>query len=169
MAEVSRGVTKEAFWRRMVQAQTDSGLSIRAWCRDQDLKDTTFYWWRRELTRRASSSPAFPSQRPTSRGHQPPTLRVRKPPSRDSAKTAVKPSSRQGQRATTVALPKRAEPIDSSPSFVPVHVAKDHAGAGDRGSQIEITWPDGRSVRVTGMVDRQALADVLDVLAGQLC
>jgi len=71
MAEVSRGATKEAFWRRMVQAQSVSGLSMRAWCRDQGLKDTTFYWWRRELTRRdtASSSPA-PSQRPTSRVHQ---------------------------------------------------------------------------------------------------
>jgi len=166
MAEVSRGATKEAFWRRMVQAQSDSGLSIRAWCRDQDLKDTTFYWWRRELTRRdtASSSPAFPSQ--------PPTLRVRQPAdraSRDPAKTAVKPSSRQGLRATSVTLPKQAEPIDSPPSFVPVHVAKDNIDADDRGSQIEITWPDGRSVRVTGTIDRQALADVLDVLADRLC
>jgi len=166
MAEVSRGVIKEAFWRRMVQAQSDSGLSIRAWCRDQGLKDTTFYWWRRELTRRdtTSGSPAFLSQPPTSRVHQPPGRA-----GRDSAKIAVRPSSRQGQRATSVALPKRTEPIDTPPSFVPVHVAKDNAGAGDRGSQIEIMWPDGRSVRVTGMVDRQALANVLDVLAGQPC
>ncbi len=161
MAEVSRGVTKEAFWRRMVQAQSDSGLSIRAWCRDQGLKDTTFYWWRRELIRRdtASNSPAFLSQRPASR--------VCQQPSRDPAKATVKPSTRK--RATSVALLKQAEPIDSSTSFVPVHVANDNTNADDRGSQIEIMCLDGRSVRVTGTINRQALADVLDVLAGQPC
>jgi hypothetical protein len=41
--------TKEKFWRRMLRGQTWSGLSIRAWCREHDLHEHAFYWWRARL------------------------------------------------------------------------------------------------------------------------
>jgi transposase len=43
----------ETFWLRMVRGQAASGLSIRAWCRRHDVTEPAFYWWRRQLTRRA--------------------------------------------------------------------------------------------------------------------
>ena len=52
-------------------------------------------------------------------------------------------------------------------SFVPVHLADDSARDGD--GQIEIELTDGRRVRVTGAVNRQMLAQVLDVLERQAC
>ena len=52
-------------------------------------------------------------------------------------------------------------------SFVPVHVAEDQRERGD--SPIEIELADGRRVRVTGKVNRETLADVLDVLERRAC
>jgi hypothetical protein len=52
-------------------------------------------------------------------------------------------------------------------SFVPVHVTEEPARDGD--SPIEIVLTDGRRVRVTGPVNGQALADVLDVLERRAC
>ena len=62
-------------------------------------------------------------------------------------------------------------------SFVPVHVTAEPARNGDqRGgaqhggeAQIEIVLTDGRRVRMTGPVNGQALADVLDVLERRAC
>ena len=53
------------------------------------------------------------------------------------------------------------------PSFVPVHLADDPACGDD--PQIEIVLTDGRRVRVTGMVNREILAEVLDVLERRVC
>ena len=52
-------------------------------------------------------------------------------------------------------------------AFVPVHVTEDRPRDGDQ--QIEIVLTGGRCVRVTGSVDRQMLADVLDVLERRAC
>jgi len=44
---------RESFWRRMVvEGRKSSGLSVRAWCSQNDVRESTFYWWRRELGRR---------------------------------------------------------------------------------------------------------------------
>lgn len=52
---------KESFWRRMVREHLSSGLSVRAWCHRHRIQTASFYWWRRELTRRdvAKGNAAF--------------------------------------------------------------------------------------------------------------
>ena len=52
-------------------------------------------------------------------------------------------------------------------AFVPVHVTEDRLDRGD--SPIEIELADGRRVRITGQVNRETLADVLDVLERRAC
>lgn len=47
--EGSRDLTKEKFWRREVGGQARSGLSVRVWCREHNLNEPAFYWWRRRL------------------------------------------------------------------------------------------------------------------------
>jgi len=47
-----RDKSKEAFWRRTVRRQGQSGLTVRAFCREHELQETAFYFWRRELARR---------------------------------------------------------------------------------------------------------------------
>lgn len=42
----------EAYWRRVVRQQGASGLAVREFCRRRGLRESTFYFWRRELPRR---------------------------------------------------------------------------------------------------------------------
>ena len=54
---------KESTWRRHVEAQADSGQSVRSYCQGHGLREHGFYWWRRELARRhgvKSSAPVVP-------------------------------------------------------------------------------------------------------------
>jgi transposase-like protein len=42
----------EAQWRRIIREHTRSGLNIRDFCRKSNLRESAFYFWRRELERR---------------------------------------------------------------------------------------------------------------------
>jgi hypothetical protein len=48
----SRDRSKEALWRRTVREQRQSGLTIREFCRKRRVRETAFYFWRRELADR---------------------------------------------------------------------------------------------------------------------
>jgi hypothetical protein len=56
---------KEAFWRRMMARQASSRMSVRAWCRQHSLRESSFYWWRRQLARRDVRAPALVAVRVT--------------------------------------------------------------------------------------------------------
>jgi len=47
-----RNAEKEAWWRGHVGRQADSGMSVRAYCRENQLAVPSFYVWRRELRKR---------------------------------------------------------------------------------------------------------------------
>jgi transposase len=47
-----RDPARERFWRRTIRRQQQSGLTIRAFCAREGLKDWTLRWWRQELARR---------------------------------------------------------------------------------------------------------------------
>jgi hypothetical protein len=36
-------------WRRRIDDQRGSGQSVRAWCKANDAREHSFYWWRRRL------------------------------------------------------------------------------------------------------------------------
>lgn len=36
-------------WRRHIDEQRASGLSVRAWCKANDAREHSFYWWRCRL------------------------------------------------------------------------------------------------------------------------
>ena len=50
-----RDKSKEVFWRRTVRRQGQSGLTVRVFCRKYALRETAFYFWRRELARREAA------------------------------------------------------------------------------------------------------------------
>jgi len=54
-----RDLSKEQFWRRMLQLQQRSGLSVRAFCRQHGLSQPSFYAWRRTIAQRDADAPAF--------------------------------------------------------------------------------------------------------------
>ena len=69
-----RDPKKERFWRQKMGEQARSGLSIRAWCREHDVHEHSFYWWRVRLARSGrdrsarSTKPTFVPVRVSSQG-----------------------------------------------------------------------------------------------------
>jgi hypothetical protein len=58
MAKKMRSMEKETFWRDAIGRQVASGLSVRAFCRSQSLREASFYSWRRTLEgRRREKTP----------------------------------------------------------------------------------------------------------------
>jgi transposase len=47
-----RDPIREKFWRRAIRQQQRSGLTVRAFCLREGLKDGAFRWWRQALTDR---------------------------------------------------------------------------------------------------------------------
>jgi hypothetical protein len=47
-----RDLKKEARWRKIVTGQRRSGQTVRQYCRDKDLTESAFWFWKRELARR---------------------------------------------------------------------------------------------------------------------
>lgn len=52
MANRRRSAEKEAWWRSHVGRQAESGMSVRACCRENQLSEPSLYVWRRELRKR---------------------------------------------------------------------------------------------------------------------
>jgi len=47
-----RSAEKEAFWRLVFEEHQASGLSVRAFCKQEALSEASFYAWRKELAKR---------------------------------------------------------------------------------------------------------------------
>ena len=63
MTRSERSAERERFWRSMVDQQRQAGQTVRAFCREKDISEPSFYAWRRTLKRWA----AEPSADATSR------------------------------------------------------------------------------------------------------
>ena len=64
MANSQRDPERERFWREVVKRQASSGLSVREFCRREQLAETSFFSWRRTIRQRdgeqqPSEQPAF--------------------------------------------------------------------------------------------------------------
>src|SRR5262249_52599474 len=56
-----RDPIREKFWRRTIRQQQRSGLTVRAFCLREGLKDGAFRWWRQALARRDREASAATS------------------------------------------------------------------------------------------------------------
>lgn len=43
------------FWQDTIKNWRDSGLSVRQFCKDRDLPNSSFYYWRKKLTKTKAS------------------------------------------------------------------------------------------------------------------
>ena len=66
----------EAKWREMVSGHPGSGQTIRAYCKARHVTEASFFYWRRELERRAQPLAVRPQLIPI-RILPEPSLRVR--------------------------------------------------------------------------------------------
>jgi hypothetical protein len=58
MANRERDAAKERRWRDLVKRQAVSGLSVREFCRREQLAESAFYVWRRTIVERDEASHA---------------------------------------------------------------------------------------------------------------
>ena len=61
----SRDPHKEAMWRERVDRQSRSGLSVRAFCRRENLPESAFYFWRRTIAQRDREQQTSPPRLPS--------------------------------------------------------------------------------------------------------
>ena len=60
MARHQRDLKREQTWRRHIERQRSSGLTVRDYCLDHGLHESAFYFWRRTLADRdREAGPAF--------------------------------------------------------------------------------------------------------------
>jgi hypothetical protein len=52
----TRDLSKEGYWKKQIHRWQESGLSVRAFCKEHGIVETSFYAWRRELIIRARES-----------------------------------------------------------------------------------------------------------------
>lgn len=69
-----RDFRKEHFWRQQVRQWRGSGLTIRAFCRQQGLSEASFYAWRRTLAQRDPQTRCRPRQQGHGRADRPPAF-----------------------------------------------------------------------------------------------
>jgi hypothetical protein len=140
---------RQSYWEEVVRRWRKGGQSVRAFCRAEGLRESAFYFWRRELARRDHRAgkrvaDAVNGVRPQAR------------PATPASRSPKRVSSRPGP----------------TPSFLPVHLlgpASGCPGLTETAHGVEIILGKGRSVRVGAGFDRQTLADVLAVLEAQPC
>ena len=75
-----RDPRRERFWRAMLRRQGRSGATVRDFCAAEDLPESAFYFWRREIQRR--------NQERAARARPPRPRRPRSMPSHSLAKSA---------------------------------------------------------------------------------
>lgn len=63
MTGASRSSEKEAFWRLVLDEHQSSGLTVRAFCKQESLSEPSFYAWRKELRKRDQESGAVRESR----------------------------------------------------------------------------------------------------------
>ncbi len=56
MANKQRDLAKETRWRDILQRHATSGLSVRAFCQQEQVTEPTFYAWRRTIGERGEKT-----------------------------------------------------------------------------------------------------------------
>ena len=127
MAKGRRDAGREVFWREVIERQAASGLGVRAFCRQEKLNESAFYWWRREIARR--DAPKRPARRPSTRPAKPPAF----------LPVVVENHGQQPQDAITIELAGRR--VLRLPGAMPAKKLAELVRA------LEAAWADGGGER----------------------
>jgi hypothetical protein len=137
---------RQGQWQAVIRRWEQSGQSVRVFCRAEGVRESAFYFWRRELVRcghRVDAGSGLPSR---ASGH-----RV------DTGSGVLHQASPEASvmRSSSPVSPRHSR----TAAFLPVHVVEPSVSEA----------ACGRTVRVPARFDRQTLADVLAVLETPPC
>ena len=142
----STNVGRGSYWRSVFEQYADSGLSIRRFCQEKDISQSTFFAWRKKLNRGPSlarSDRALANTR--SRGG-------RSPMKQPAGINDVSPSTRRDDPQAS----------NSGTSFVAVKLPV--ASALAESEPIEVVHPLGYVVRVASGANLDCLARIFQIL-----
>jgi hypothetical protein len=145
MANHRRDERKERLWRRVLGRRVRSGLSVRAFCLRHGIKESAYYFWRREMKRRD----ALGLMREPRRVCEGDGTSARKPPARDDVLQGI------GFIPRGEAVRRRRHA-----RFVPIAVPP--SGPSPRG--IDVVRPDGITLRVPAGCQAELLRMVWETL-----
>lgn len=161
-----RDEQKEAFWRKTLSDWMTSGLSIRGFCRKNNIPESSFNAWRRELSIRDREKLIDGQAIDMANGVAPPAV------VKDSRGRVIPAQFREAQ------LHRLSEQkVNESPvQFVPlqlIHEAPETAAqiidSKKQSSAIEISSASGVTLRVTADVDVSFLSKLLRSLEEESC
>jgi transposase-like protein len=155
-----RSPVKEHYWRKQIALWQDSGLSVRAFCKEHGVVETSFYAWRRELIVRAREC--------TSADMSIETEKLTPNTVKDGRGRTISVRFRQtDHRALQSIVAEKPE----SP-FVPLSIVPDGAKSKEsNGSQegLRLTTPSGYQIWITESVDLDLLGKLLITLEKNQC
>jgi len=135
-----------------------SGLSVRAYCKEQGVVETSFYAWRRELivrTRESNSSGRISNQDEKA----PPTVQ-------DSRGRTIPIRFRESEKLTFQSNESSGNP------FVPLSIVHQNLvekPEGDTLAGLKVTTPSGYRILVSSANDLHLLEKVLSILENRQC
>jgi hypothetical protein len=149
----------ERAWQRRVTARDSSGLTVRAFCEAEGLAESAFYFWRRELQRRAAERRDWRE----AANREMRAVEV----SDDHPAEPRPPRSSVLSRARFVPVVVDDATAARTPDCVaPLRASTAPAAAARLGAVIELVHPGGVVIRVPADDDAAALRMILGVLDG---
>jgi len=146
-----RSVEKERQWREIMARYERSGLKVRAFCNQEQIKESQFFAWKRELKRRDDTRTVNRDDPRRSRHH-------------GLAESTAAPQAMTAKGATMAA---RAVAMNGPvAAFAPLHVVRPSPATP---SSIEIIVADSLRVAVMPGFDPEVLGQVLAVVEGRGC
>ena len=109
-----RNVDRRSYWQSVFQKYADSSLSIRQFCRENGISQSTFFAWRKKLNKEPSL--ANNGRVRTSQGRHSGKSRVKQPAGVNNmspaARQADQPTANPGLSFVAVKLPAESEPVE---------------------------------------------------------
>jgi hypothetical protein len=163
----TRDPAKEAYWRKQLALWQQSGLSIRAFCREHGVVETSFYAWRRELIIRAREDGGAdeltqpdrvtPNILTDGRGRK---ISIRY---RETDQAAMHALLQDGSNPF---VPIRLIHADEKLQAVPSGAMADGAGTSTSTKGIEIVLPGGTRITLGDDSNVRLVAELLSILKG---
>lgn len=144
-----RDSDKEFYWRTKISEWKKSGLSIRAFCHQHDIVETSFYAWRREIAIRDRESA---DANTVSRHIDEPRV------VKDSRGRLIPVKFREHQKLSTEQIEVKTE----NPAFVQLKVAEE--AQTEVKSTLDIVCPNGLVIRIDQGADLDFVSRVVSSL-----
>lgn len=132
----ARDLAKEQHWRQVIADQRASGLSVAAYCRLKEIRDSQFFDWQKTISKRDAEAPTTSRQRMAPRA----------------------------KRITQAVKLERARAVEFAEVQIVDSQRKQAAHSAAATGTLEVVFPTGTKVRLTAGCSLELFASVINLL-----